>query len=373
MAIAITPTPDELGLLCDVQVSGLTVGTRYDVLRRAIAYQGDDETGAGLYDLPLPDREAYWSSVAHRVAWEAPTATVHFRDYEPPLTPFSYFIVPSSSVGPPEWDFDNGDYPLSRGTLDNDIVHINYLLSHTVDPDTGQIEERHPSVVIRSTADLATYVESCIFDFQDLKYQARGTEMAVMRRQYPVYVADTREARRGSIILAVNTLDQYDQVRNIVFPSNGRMRPIRLDVIGNRPLLLDNVKALPLDVTVEQATKNDPDLRNNTVDFIEIGPMSPLDQRSGDNDDLVNVPHAHFTVSDMTPAKGQQVTLTDTSGGQYDHWRWSMERGSSNKNSVFHGEGPHKVHFNSRGKHVIKLRVSGPVGASVTRHTVTVH
>ena len=371
--VAITPTPDELGLLCDVTISGLTPGTRYDVLRRHMTYNGDDTDGTGLYSMPLPDRESNWSSVAHRVAWAAPNATVHFRDYEPPLTPFSYFIVESDLVGPPEWDFDDGDYPLGRGTLDDQIVHINYLLTHSVNPDTGLIEERHPSVVIRSTADLGLYVESCIFDFQDLKYQARGTEMSVMRQQYPVYVADTREARRGSIILAVNTLDQYDEVRNIVFPSNGRMRPIRLDVIGNRPLLLDNVKALPLDVSIEQATKNDPDLRYVTVDFIEIGPMTATDQRSGDNDDLVNRPQAAFALSDTTPAKEEQITLTDTSTGQYDHWRWSVERGSSNKNSVFHGVGPHKLTWHSRGPHKVKLRVWGPVGASVITRTVTVH
>lgn len=356
------------GMLTDVQITGLTPGTRYDVLRRAYRWTGDDDTDTPQYELWLPDRDANWSAVAHRVGWEAPgSGTMTFRDYEPDLGPFAYFIVPSASVGPPEWDFTDGDYPLERGELDDTIVDINRELT----------EAPPATVIVRSTAEIGKWVETCLYDIQELRYQARGTEMGVIGNPYPLYVADRREARRGQVVFSCTTLGTYNLLREIVWPASGKIAPVVLDTIGPTPLLVDAMTCIPLDVSVEQATQRDPDLRFITMDFVEVRRTTAQALRSGDNDTLVDVPHASFTMSDTTPAVGQWVTLTDTSTGQYDSWEWSWSHGSSNRMAHSRVEGPIKVRWLTRGAKTIKLRVygsvAGPKGADVAVRHFTVH
>lgn len=355
MAVTIDVTTDELEtLFVEVTLNGLTIGTRYDVMRLEYRYLGDDDMGVPQYDRELPDRRALWSAVAHRVGWEA-TATTHtFRDYEVPMRPTVFFVVPSSAVGPSEYDWALGDYPLDRGVVSSNIVHFNRDLDMALAP----VLMPRGAVVVRSTVELGLWVSCCVYDF-DVRYPARGSEMAIMGRQYPMYVADTREARRGSLTVKTDTLGQYDDLRRIMFPSDGRIQPVILNSGYDATLLLDDARIIPLDVHVEQATQWDADIRFVTVDFVEIDPTAPLVRRSGDNDTLTTKPKAQFTISDTTPRRDQWITLTDTSTGQFDSWDWTIERGSNNRVSKFYTPGPHKIRFSKRGDRSIKLRVYG--------------
>ena len=201
-----------------------------------------------------------------------------------------------------------------------------------------------------------------MFDITDLRFTARGTEFPVMGSQYPVFVSDTREARRGTLVLMTDTLSDYDEIREIVFPSNGRVRPVLFDTFGGGALLLDDMTAIPLDVQVEPATKADPDTRFVTIDFVESDPTRPHDQRSGDNDDLVTAPNAAFTFSNVNPNRDEWITVTDTSTGGIVHWRWSWYRGTDNQYAVDYGPGPHRRRWHSRGDTYVKLRVESAAG-----------
>jgi hypothetical protein len=364
----ITPALD--GLTVDVTLTGLVVGTRYDVYRLQLRYLGDDvDTGAPLYERDLPDNKAYWSAVAHRVAWQAPAGPWTFRDYEPLTRPFSYFLVETSAVGPFDYSWASGDYPTSRGVLSPTVIHFN----RDADVALGLGSAGGGGVVVRSTSELGLWVAACVYDF-DTRYVARGTELAVLGRRYPMYVADTREARRGTLVLKTDTQGQYEDLRRIVFPQDGRIRPVILNSGGDSTLLLDDARVIPLDVRIEQATHQNAAVRFVTIDYVEVDPSAPLLVRTGDNDNLVNPPKATFTVSDATPNRNQTVTLTSTSTGQFAKFDWTIGRGSENKPSKFYGPGPYKVRWSSAGRRQVKLRVYGApgIGASTATKILTV-
>lgn len=371
MAVGINVVKEDIeNLMVQVQLTGLTAGTKYDVYRLQVRYLGDDDNDVPQYDRDLPDRRAFWSAVAHRVGWTAPAATATFRDFECPRRPTQYFVVLTSAIAPYEYNWENGDYPLSRGVLASQVIHWNRdldLYEHGGPDEVGHL-------LIRSTQDLAKYVSLCVVDIPDFRYQARGTELAVMGRQYPVYIADTREARRGSVTVKVDTLGQYDDLRSIVFPASGRIRPVIFNTMHDPTMLLDDLRCVPLDISVEPITQRDADLRYVHLDFVEVDPTEPLVARSGDNDTLVNAPQANFSISDHSPRRDQWITLTDTSTGQYDSWDWSIERGSNNRPSKYFTQGPHRIRWSSRGEKTIKLRVYGSgAGAHVRSKTITVH
>jgi hypothetical protein len=375
MAVGITITKDDVETLSvTVQLTGLTVGERYDVHRLQLRYLGKDDAETRIYERELPDRRALWSSVAHRVGWQA-TATTHtFRDFEAPTRPIQYFVVKSSLVSPYEFDFSAGNYPLSRGVLDDQVVHFNAEIedisaSLGAAPPVGHI-------LVRSVDELSHYAECCLVEMDGPTYTARANEQAVMGNQYPVIIADTREARRGSVVLQTRNLGEYNALRRIVFPSSGRIRPFIMNSGGDSTLLLDDMRCIPLDVEVEQATQADADLRYVHIDYVEIDGSAPLIRRTGDNDALTDPPNANFSISDTTPAVGQWVTLTDTSTGQGDDWDWVIEQGKQTDNKVgkFYTQGPHKVRWRSRGRMTIKLRFGGSGEGYHTRSkTVTVH
>lgn len=357
MAIGIDVVRDDLETLSvKVALTGLTPGTRYDVFRLQVRYLGKDDAGTRVYNRELPDRRGLWSVVSHRMGWQASAASHTFRDYECPKRPTEYYVCTSAAGGPHEWDFSDGTYPVSRGVLDNEVIHF---AQDIVDANLYAVpEEGH--VLVRSTAELALYVESCVVEMQGPTYTARGTEHAVMGSQYPVYVADTREARRGTLTLMTRQLGQYNDLRRIVFPASGRIRPVVFQSGGDSTMLLDDMRIVPLDVEVEQATKQNPDLRYVHIDYVEVEP-GPLIARSGDNDSLISEPQANFTISDTTPARGDWVTLTDTSTGLGDDWDWTVAGGNQGANWVgkFYRQGPHKVKWTTRGQKTIKLRFGG--------------
>lgn len=373
MAIGIDVVKTDLEhLSVTINLTGLTAGTKYDLYRLTYRYLGDDEvTEDPIYERILPDRRKNWSSVAHRVGWAPAGTTANITDYECPRRPTRYFLVLSSSVGPYEYDFDNGNYPLSRGVIDNETVHFNRDLRIALNEgrpiDTGDI-------VVRSTHELGKYATACVVSMDPLVYKARGNEFAVMGNQYPVFVTDTRESSRGSITLLSRDLDDYESLHQIVFPPNGRIRPIILNAGGDPAMLLHDIRVLPMDVSIEQATPTNADLRFIKIDYVEIDPTAPLVKRSGDNDNLVNHPNAHVNISDHSPRRGQRVTLTDASTGQYDSWEWTISKGSGNKVGKFYGPGPYHVRWHSGGVKTIKLRVSGSgAGADVITKWITVH
>jgi hypothetical protein len=373
MAIGLTVVKETWETLyVQLQLTGLTPGTKYDLMRLQIRWVGDDDAGVPQYHRELPDRKALWSAVAHRVGWTAPAATATVKDYDCPLRPTQYFLVPSASVGPFEYTSWETPYPVSRGVLSPTIVHFAYEIK-----DEGV----KGTVVVRSSANLQKFVTACVVDIDELKYTARGTELAVMGSQYPVYVADTREARRGSIVLKVASLGEYNDLRDIVFPNTGAIWPVIFNNASLDAILLDDMKVIPLDVSIEQATHHDVDVRYVRIDFVEIAYSAAILKRSGDNDTLINEPRANFTISDTTPAKGQWITLGDTSTGQFDSWEWSLTNGSNVEGSKLYTRGPHKVRWGSRGKKIIKLRVYGAAidgqghttGADFLRKTIVVH
>lgn len=368
MVVALDVVKDDVETLSvKVALTGLTTGTRYDVFRLQVRYLGKNDVGTRIYERELPDRRGLWSVVSHRMGWEAPAASATFRDYECPKRPTRYYVCASSAGGPHEWDFGDGPYPAgTRGILDTEVVHFNQDIADLYPvPDEGHI-------LVRSTNELGLYVEACVVDMDGPTYTARGTEHAVMGSQYPVYVADTREARRGTVTLMTRQLGQYNDLRRIVFPASGRIRPVVLNSGGDSTMLLDDMRIVPLDVEVEQATRLDADMRYIHIDFVEVEP-GPLVARTGDNDTLVDEPQANFSISDTTPNVGQWVTLTDTSTGLGDDWEWSVGGGNQGANWVgkFYTAGPHKVRWNSRGRKGIKLRFGGS-GAGYHTRTKTV-
>jgi len=345
-------------LLVKVQLTGLNAASAYDVYRLQLRCPGKDDTGARIYERELPDRRGLWSTVAHRVSWNSPATTVEFRDFEAPRRPFSYFVCPSSVGGPQTWDFEGGPYPLSRGVLDDTVIHFNGMLE---DLDLDAEPVGIGDVLIRSTANLARYIECCVAEIDGPRYTARGQELSVIGSQYPTYIADSREARRGTITLLGKDLNQYNQLRKIVFPESGKIWPITIHSAGDPTMLLDDLRAVPLDIEVEQASKGRIDYRFIHLDYIEQDPNVPLVRRSGDNDYLdTNTPDANFTISDDTPATGQWITVTDTSTGTFDDWEWTLTpHPASNPIGVFNTQGPHKLRYANPGPKWVKLRVGG--------------
>jgi len=171
-------------------------------------------------------------------------------------------------------------------------------------------------------------------------------------------------------------LGQYNDLRRVVFPESGAIRPFILNSGGDATLLLDDMRCVPLDVEVEQTTPENADLRYVKINYVEVDNSLPLVRRIGDNDDLVNPPEAAFTFSDASPARHQWISLTDTSTGQGDTWEWTIERGyeTDNKIAKFYGPGPHRVRWAIRGKKTVKLRFGGSGAGFHTRtKTLQVH
>jgi hypothetical protein len=384
MALGLTVTKEtpEEGYVV-LQATGMTAGTKYDVFRLQLRRQIND-LGLPIYERIYPDHRGLWTAVQHRVGWTAPATTATFRDYDTPLRPTQYFIVPTASVSPYEYADWGVAYPVSRGFLNTTVVDFWWDLKGTPANKPGIIR-------VRSVAHAAKFVDACVVEMGDIKYTARGTELAVMGSQYPVYVGDVREARRGSIVLKCGSLAEFDDLRNIVFPPTGKIWPVIFNSASEPPLILNDMRVIPLDVTLEQATASDAALRYLHIDYVEINPTAPLAHRVGDNDDLVNAPKANFTVSDATPAVNQWVTLTDTSTGQYDSWDWTVPGNAaayalgfpSGGTPKFQSAGPHRVMWARPGTYAVKLWVGGamvemvPPGTSAGSHSrvkyVTVH
>lgn len=360
--VGISVTTDLEGLMTRVTLTGLSAGTRYDVYRMRVHWDKDDDE----YQRITPDRRNHWSAVAHRIGWEASSSTHTFRDYEAPMKPFKYFVVETTRNGPFDYNWENGDYPLSRGDLDDQAIHFDRALK-----EVFTVEDRpfDGTLLLRSTQDLGLFVPACLYDVDEIKYTARGTEFPVIGRQYPLYVADTREARRGRFTLLTKSLAEYQDLRDIVFPQSGRLTPIWLQAYGNETLLLDDMLVVPLDVSVEQAGQADSDRRFITVEYVEIDPTAGLPKRTGDNDALVTPPVAGFTTNNRRPRRKEKVTLYDQSSGQITNWTWTISRVEKGVVSKRYGPGPHKVSWGAAEKHWVRLRVTGPEGASVKEKT----
>jgi hypothetical protein len=211
-----------------------------------------------------------------------------------------------------------------------------------------------------------------------------------MGNQYPVYVADVREARRGSIVVKCSSLADVEELQRIIFPANGKVWPIVFNSASEPPLILDTMVCVPLDITIEQATSSNVSLRYLHIDFVEIDPTAPLLKRNANgNDSYVAHPVANFSISDSTPAVGQLVTLTDTSTGQYDQWHWYAPKsrgyyalgGSAAAAAApqqFYTRGPHGVYYAAPGTYEVKLWIGDTTpgtsaGNDVVRKFVTVH
>lgn len=367
--VAITVAKDVEALMATISITGLTVGQRYDVFRiqKRLTTLNPD-TGAPTYERELPDRPELWSSVAHRLGWTPAAASVVFRDYETPLRPTSWFVCPISVANPIEHDWTTGNYPVANGVLGTQVVHFQRDLELLAQEPVGK-----GTVILRSTVDLASYVNLVVVSMEELKYTARGTEMQVLGRMFPVYVGDVREGRRGTMIFQTKDLATYNKVRGILFPADGRITPVIVNSAAGTPaLLLDDMQIIPLDVSIEQPTSRNADLRFIRVDFVEIG-GAPLPHRTGDNDDLTVAPTAGFTISDNTITRNTKATLTSTSTGQFDNYEWTISPKPDNWTmGVSYVQGPHEVKWSVKGTKTVTLRVYGSQGAHSKAQTITV-
>lgn len=354
-------------LFVQVQLSDLGPTTPYDVYRMQWRYVGKDAAGNRQYERELPDRRGLYTAVGHRISWVAGSSSAVFRDYECPRRPTRYFLVETGAQGPHEYDNWSWaePYPLWRGALSPQVVHFNQDL---VDANLG-LEPTDGHLLIRSTDELAQYVNVCLVDLQGPTYSARGTEHAVLGSQYPVYISDSREARRGTFTVLVKTLGAYLDLKRIVFPSSGLIKPV---MVQSGLELLDDMKILPLNVEVEQVTQRDVNRRYVHVDFVEIDPSGPLVARSGDNDDLAGAPTARFTVSKTNPKVNEWITLDGSaSSGVFDSWEWTIEgHDTDNRMGKWFTAGPHQVRWHTRGKKTVKLRVYGAGAGAHTRSKV---
>jgi hypothetical protein len=383
MALGITVTkksPEHVTTL--VHLTGLIPGTRYDVVRLHLKWHLDTN-GVPVYERRLPDLKEYWSAVQHRTSWEAPATTQDFSDYETPLTPVQYFIVKTDLTGPFEWDFKK-TYPVANGVLCPTVVHYYWSLRGTPADTPGMVR-------IRSTAQASVWHDACVVAMDDIKYTARGTELAVMGNRYPVYVGDVREQRRGSIVVKCESLTELQHLQNIAFPTNGVIRPIIFNSISEPSVMINDMRVIPLDVTVEQATPTNAALRYVHIDFVEIDPTAPLYKKTAEN--IVSPADANFTISDTTPKVGQKIVVTDTSTGQYNgvHWFFpsaymglvsTPENPGANsapfRESVQYG--PHEIFYKKAGNFWIKLWVGDRdgddnvnTGADSIKRYITVH
>ena len=163
-----------------------------------------------------------------------------------------------------------------------------------------------------------------------------------MGNQYPVIVSDTREARRGSVTLMTRNLGQYNALRRIVFPASGRIRPVLVQSGGDPALLLDDMRIIPLDVEVEQATQANADLRYVHHRLRRDRPVRAAG-RPGRGQRHPGRARRTPTSPSPTPPppSGQWVTLTDTSTGTGDDWEWTIEAAAAdNKVGKFYTAGP---------------------------------
>lgn len=372
MAIGMTVTPkDAEHVTTKISLTGLTVGTKYDVVRLHLDYHLNS-AGVPVYERFLPDKREYWSAVQHRVSWTATTTTHNLNDYETPLQPVQYFLVETAQVGPFQHDFKTA-YPTSRGFLSPTVVHYWWSLRGTPADKPGLVR-------IRSTATASVWHDACVVEMGDLKYTARGSELAVMGNQYPVFVGDVREQRRGSIVVKCSSLAEVLHLQNIVFPTSGVIRPIIFDSASEPSLIISRMVVVPLDVTIEQATTTDASLRYLHIDFVEIDPTAPLWRKTKEN--IVTPADAMFTIrangvisSPPTVRVKQSVVVTDTSTGQYDGWHWyfpgayeGMVYTPENPGVPFRKareprtQGPHEVYYLSPGKYPIKLWIGDRTG-----------
>ena len=151
MAINIATVKSDLEhLSVDIHLTGLNPNTHYDLLRLEMAHAGPDANGNPIYERQIPDRRKYWSAVAHRIGWAPATANPIVHDYECPRRPTKYFIVESALVGPTDFDFTDGNYPVARGFLDNAVVDFNYDLYHYDAVPPGDL-------IVRSTHELGKH------------------------------------------------------------------------------------------------------------------------------------------------------------------------------------------------------------------------
>ena len=356
-----TVTPDVEALTVDVTISGLTVGVAYDVMRLTYAYDGlDASTGDPVYSRRTPDRREFWQAVGGRVDWHPETATVTFRDYEATVRPFAYYVVESAD-SPRFHDFRTfGDYDETVGVLDDAVVFLGRL-----DETIGVGE-----VIVRSTVEPGSYWRGCVYDVEQLTYAARGSRLDVLGTPFPVYVAATRQARQGRLILTTRNLDDLDDLRAIAYPPDGLIAPVAVQASGGSSLLLDDLLAVPLDVVVDQATQNTPDIRFVTIGFVEVDPSLGFGSRVADQASSTP-PVASFTATDLDVAVGEVVTFTDTSTGSYTAREWRVET-PGGKVAKLTGATINRK-WTRRGTYDVRFRAFGPYGSDwATRKTIMV-
>jgi hypothetical protein len=365
MAVTIVATSRFENANCRLTLSGLRAGVRYDVYRMYLNWDDDDDN----YERFVPDRRVRWSVVSHRIGWEAKRSVHSFTDYEPPLRPFRYFVVETSKNAPFEWNWAKGNYPTSRGVFSPNVIHQRRELDALLYDD----QLFFGNMRVRSTKQLGEFLDVCVYDMDDLKYTARGTEHAVIGKQFPLYVADTRDSRRGTVTIQTISLEDYEDLRDMVFPASGRISPLWLQTLKeDQWALLDDMLIIPLDITVQQASKFDTDRRYIIMDFVEIDPIQAQPLRVGDNDELITPPDAKFHISDRKIRRRQRTTLTDRSTGQIESWKWKISRAKKGKVNKRYRQGPIRPRWKKAGRYDVKLIVRGPGGVDTKTRRIRV-
>ena len=175
-----------------------------------------------------------------------PSATTNAR-CGPPATSWSR----ARAAGRQSGTSPGGKYPTSRGALSTQVVHFARDLADA----HLNLEPKEGRILVRSTDELALYIAPCLVEMEGPLYTARGEEHAVMGSQFPVFVSDSREARRGTLVLLTRNLGAVQR------PAAHRLPGVGADPArsccrgaGTRRCCCDDLRCLPLDVEVEQTT-----------------------------------------------------------------------------------------------------------------------
>lgn len=246
MAVAIVAdTINNTTLTVSANITGIASGFPYDVIR-VIETSDDNER---KYQLIGNYRE--WS-VAN------PNTSGRVNDNAAPIRPYRIGVWDSTKVTPLDFDFGTGPYTGPPALAMSNLISLTSPLC---------------GAVMRSTKVPGLYVDVRIHDFQPVQYRAKVSELTPMGTRYPVVIADRREGRRisGLVVYAPDNT-QSKALIDLLLPENGRIYPIWLRTADTNRLLFHDMLMMPMDITIEPASRNNPTRRFITIDGVELDP-----------------------------------------------------------------------------------------------------
>lgn len=242
VGIAVTAT-DNTALRATFSLTGLDTAKRYDVLR---VISGSD------------DNERRYQVIGSYRDWKPSAATATVVDYEAPIRPYRVAIWDSTLSTPLDFDFSLGGYTGPAALVTSNEVKLTSPLC---------------GAVIRSTKTPGLYVDVRIWDLDPVLYRARVSELTPMGTRFPVIIADRREGRRVErLVVYTSSVAAGKALTDLLIPETGRIHPVWLRTDDTNKLLFHDLLMMPLDITVEPASKANPERRFFTIAGVEVDP-----------------------------------------------------------------------------------------------------